>query len=709
MPLPSPRSVRLALILGATALSTIPAFAQDTLLQPIIVEGEGGAISGGVGYSVGSTATGLKSGAPITEVPMTVNTITRQELIDRAPLQVESALAYTPGVVAPAWGGDDRYDQFSVRGFDLGVNGLFRDGLINKSQSYTAFKVNPYMLQRIDVLKGPASVPYGSNDVAGLVNMITKRPTFEHLGEARVSYGSHDTAEVSADWGDVNADKTLSWRLTGLKRDGSNDVSPSEDDADLLALGVTWAPTAATSITFLGHYQKDDLTPSNSIPVAGVDYGAEFGDLPFSFLDQQSPWNKFETEQASIGWEAEHDLNAGITLRQNFRYARQTTDFQHMYYSGMTATPGVMNYAAFAGDQKVNYWALDNQAEIRGRIGASDHTLTVGADMTRQRKDGALGLDYYPIAIADPSYDFEITEPPLFANSDTKTDVEEKGIYVQDHIRFGNGVTVTAGLRRSWIDNQTFNRQPSGTGVAYAQQKDTATTGMLGATWDLGNGFIPYASYGESFTTNIGQTFGGSQFEPTEGSQFEAGLRYAPAGSQLQLSAAVFSIDKTNVLTTDPINAAFQVQTGKVRHQGLELEARGNITDRWSVTAGYTYIDAEIRSSNSGDQGNEPAMVPDHIASVWSTYAFGGAAEGFTLGGGLRYVGETWAESSNSRSVDSYVLADAMARYTWGDNTVALNVNNLFDKDYFAHCSFAGWGCGKADGREVALTLSRAF
>ncbi|MFT4148790.1 MAG: TonB-dependent siderophore receptor [Paracoccaceae bacterium] len=701
---------RLAFLLSATAMTVFPAMAQETVvLDPIVVQGEGSAISGGTGYTAAATATGVKSGVPVTEVPQTVNTVTAQELADRDPVQIEDALAYVPGVVASPWGVDDRFDQYTLRGFDLGVNGLYRDGLINKAQSFTGFKIDPYMVQRIDVLKGPASVLYGSNDAAGLVNVITKRPTFDDLGEVRLSYGSHDTAELAADWGGVNADKTLSWRLTGLTRDGSNEIKPSQDDRDLLAAGLTWAPDDATTVTFLAHWQKDGLMPNSFMPVAGEDYDTAFGILPESFLNSQHPWNRFDTEQASIGWEAEHKFSDSLKVRQNFRYGRQTTDYRHLYFNGMilsdyTPSDDNLNYAAFTVNEKAYYWALDNQLEYRGNFGGAEHVLTLGVDMTRQVKNGTMGWDNsYNVSLADPSYDFPIAMPGAYV--DSRTDVRETGVYAQDHIRFDNGVTVTAGLRRSWVRNQTLDRL-AGTD---STQKDNATTGMIGATWDLGNGVVPYASYGESFVTNIGQTFEGEQYQPTKGEQVEAGVRWQPDGTRLNLSAALFSIEKTNVLTTDPANPGFSVQTGKVRHRGLELEARGQLTDQLSVIAGYSYIDAKVLSSEDGDQGNTPSLVPRNTASLWAEYDFTGRAEGLSLGGGLRYVGKTWADNANTRRVESYVVADLAVRYDWNDFTAALNVTNLFNKDYYATCSPIGGGCATGEGREVTLTISHSF
>lgn len=201
----------------------------------------------------------------------------------------------------------------------------------------------------------------------------------------------------------------------------------------------------------------------------------------------------------------------------------------------------------------------------------------------------------------------------------------------------------------------------------------------------------------------------GEQYQPTKGKQLEAGLRWQPDGARMQVSGALFSIEKTNVLTSDPLNAGFSVQTGKVRHRGVELEARGQLNDQLSLIAGYSYIDAKVLSSEDGDQGNSPSLVPRHSASVWAEYDAARLAPGLSLGGGLRYVGKTWADNANSRRVDSYVLADLALRYDWSDYSAALNVTNLFDKDYYATCSPIGSGCAIGEGREITLTLARAF
>ena len=705
-----PVSPRLATaLLCGTFLISAPVLAQEPVVLDEVVIKAQSPIGTGDGYVASQTATGFKAGIPLTELPQSVSVVTEKELQDRKPQQVQDALVYVPGVTSGIWGVDDRFDQFLIRGFDLGTYGIYRDGLSSKAQNFTGFKIEPYMIQRIDVLRGPSSVVYGSNDAAGMINVTSKRPTFEKFAEGQLTYGSHDTASVGVDMGGaLDSAKTLAWRVTALKRDGANATHGSENDRDLVALGLTWEPTDRTSVTFLGHYQKDRLTPNAFEPVAGEDYPARFGDLPYGFARSQHDFNRFATEQYSFGWQARHDLTDQITLRQNYRHARQKTDYRHLYFNGMhdpdwNPTEDSMNYAAFAVDEVARHDAIDSQLEYRSYVAKGENTLLIGFDYTRQVVEGTAAYDAsYQIDIRDPSFDFDVPYPPVYSNSRNK--VVEKGLYIQDHLKLQNGLSVTAGLRRSWLENESRNNLDG----SVARQKDSATTGLIGLTYDLGSGFIPYASYTQSFTANIGQTASGGQFSPTKGRQFEAGLRYAPTDRNLILSAAVFEITKTNLLTSDPENPNYSIQTGEVRHRGLELEARGNLTEQVSIIAGYTYLDPKITRSNNGDQGNVTPLAPRHQASIWADYDFTGAAEGLSLGGGLRYVGKTWGDAGNTRRVDDYLLADLSVRYEWDAYQASLNVTNLFDKDFFATCD-ASVGCIRGAGREATLTLSRKF
>lgn len=701
-----PRVSKLVLFMGTTLLSSA-AFAQDTpiVLDPIVVTraDEASPLSGGTGYTAEETTAGFKGGIPLVEVPRSVSVVTAQEIADRAPVQIEDALAYTPGVSASNWGVDDRYDQFTIRGFDTGSKGIYRDGLIQKSINFSGFKTDPWMVERIDVLRGPTGVMYGPGEAGGMVNIVSKRPRFETFAEGRLQYGSHNTAQAAIDLGDSNAAGTLAWRLTGLMRNGGNEVKDAQDDRLLGAFGVTWAPTDRTEVTFLGHYQEDNLAPNMFLPVAGEDYDASFGALPQSFADSQHDFNQLDTEGWSIGYQARHEVNSQLTLRQNLRYSEQDTTYRHLYYSGM-ASATQMQFYDFTVFEDASTFAVDTQIEYRATLGAAENTLVAGLDYTRQIVDGTQGFGAgYLIDVTNPSYGFGVSDPGNYI--DRKTTEDQTGLYVQNHTRFENGVALTAGLRKSWVETETENRLTNTTST----QDDDALTMSLGATWDLGNGYVPFASYAEGFTTNIGSSFDGTAFEPTESEQFEVGLRYQPVGRNLMLSAAVFDVTKTNVLTADPFNSNFQVQTGEVRHRGVEMEARGQLTEQLAAIFSYSYIDAKITESNNGDKDNAAAKVPEHLASLWLDFAFAGGLEGLKLGGGVRYVGESWGDNANSRKVDDYILADVAVSYAWDDYRVSLGVTNLFDKDYAATCETVSYGCISGEGRELTLALSRKF
>lgn len=416
-------------------------------------------------------------------------------------------------------------------------------------------------------------------------------------------------------------------------------------------------------------------------------------------------WNSYKAEMVSAGWLFSHALSPDLTLRQNLRYSRQNTDYRQFYFNGM-ASDDTMAYAAFTVDETAKAVTVDNQLEYRTFLGETEHRLLFGVDYTRQEANSRNGFDdSYRISVTDPSFDIEITDPAIY--EDGVQVIEQLGLYAQDQVSLAGGLHLTFGLRQGWVKN-TFDDH-LGDGAADARQDYDALVGNVGLVYELPSGFLPYASYSTGFVTNLGTTFGGAMFEPTEAEQLEVGLRYRPATVDALLSAAVFDITKSNVLTTDPAHTGFWVQTGEVRHRGLELEGNLNLAGGLSAVAAYTYIDAEITSSNDGDEGNVPALVPEHEASLWANYAVqGGRFEGVSFGAGVRYVGESFGDTTNTRVTPGHTTVDAALRYRRGQLEAALNATNLFDKSYYGIC-YAGGGCTRSDPREVQATLTIRF
>ncbi|SIS99290.1 TonB-dependent siderophore receptor [Paracoccus saliphilus] len=662
------------------------------------------------GYLAPGTETGVKSGVPLAEVPQSISVVTSTELERRAPAQVEDAIKYTVGVNASTWGNDDRFDQFSIRGFDLGSGALYRDGLPQKVVGFTAFSSHPYMLERVDVLRGPAGVLYGSNDAGGMVNLVTKRPVFERKAEARLGYGSHGNGEVGFDFGDaLDARKTVAGRITGLWRDGATEIDNSEDDRAFLAGGLTWAPTDYTSLTLLAHVQKDARTPSGMFPIAGEDYDLSLGVLPRDFAYRSSPYNQFKTDQQSLGLELTHEFSSELVLNARARYAHQNTDYRHAYRDRITAAG--ISYTALRQDESAKTLGADVNLEWRRAFGAANNSLTVGVDYQHADNDAD---QYYQtgafmIGFNDPSLDFLVEDPSLSSrNRETYT---EKGLYLQDHLNLGQGTTITAGLRRSWLESR--NEDLLGAG-GIQRKDDAATTAMIGATHEFANGLTPYLNYSEGFIQNAGTTIDGDPLDPSRNKQLEAGLRYMPPFGDLLLSAAVFDLRKTNVEDyyfdeDGNIDYTHSTQVGEIRARGVELEARGKLTQELQGVLGYTYLDTEItESADPAKRGKENVMSPRHQVSLWLDWDASRFMPGLSVGGGLRYQSDSYSTQYNGRVTPSHTTADLAMRYEADQYAVDLGVTNLFDKEYYGVC-YDNLGCALGDGRKVSLTLSRNF
>lgn len=651
-----------------------------------------------------SSAIATKTDTPIERIPQAVSVITQESLEQRRPQNLEAAVSFAPGVVPAPWGQDARFPEFLIRGFDIGTYGVYRDGLPQKVIGFSGFAMEPWSLEGIDVLKGPNAVLYGETDPGGIVNATTKRPTFDPLRAGFLTYGPFDTWQAGIDiGGPLGEDGKLAYRLTGLTRDGETGLANSYNDRQLVAPALTWRPDDATEITVLGNWQKDKTTPALSLPVAGEDYPADAGALPDWMWHTNPNQSYYKADITSAGYLFSHEFTPAVTVRQQARVARQETDYREFYFNGMSSDTE-MSYADFTVNETAKTAAIDTQAQIDFDVAGRPNTLLLGIDYSRMEVDTAQGLDEsYTIPIADPDVSFDRPRPAIYY--DGVETVEQYGLYAHNQISLTDRLFASFGLRQTWVENRFDDH----IGTDDQSQNDRKLVWDVGATYDLDHGVTPYASYATGFVVNTGAEFDGSLFQPTEAEQYELGVRWRPDSFNALFSAALYQIDKTNVLTTDPDNNGYWVQTGEVRHRGLELEADVSLAEGLSAVAGYSYIDAKITSSNDGDEGNRPALVPEHEASLWANYAVqGGRLLGLSTGAGVRYVGSSYGDSTNARETPAYTVFDAALRYQRGAIEGALNVTNLFDKQYYAICR-PGGGCALGDERQVQLTVSFDF
>ena len=679
------------------------------MLSPVTVEGQGARETGVgpvQGYVATRSTTGAKTDTPIDEIPQSISVISADRIRAQQAQSLPEALRYTTGVLAQPWGVDQRYDQFSLRGFEVTSTGLYLDGMRLENVGMSGWQYDPYGLERIEVLRGPASVLYGQSPPGGLVNMVVKRPPSEPLHEVEAQYGSFDRKQLSFDLGGpVDEAGVWSYRLTALGRDSDMEIKHARDDRIFVAPALTWRPTSDTTLTLHASYQRDWNSSYGTLPALGTRYANPNGKISREFFIGDPNFDKLEQTQYTLGYFFEHRFDETWTVRQNLRYGHVDTEQRVLYGAGQRADQRTMDRAAFTVDNQLDSITVDNQVQAKLSTGPLNHTLLVGLDYRRVSHDAMQGYsdstyaNVPTIDLFNPVYGLSVETPPIY--NDSRQTTSQLGLYAQDQIKL-DGWILTLGVRQDWTHSENKN-QLTGTKT---KQDDQAFTYRAGLGYQFDFGLTPYASYTKSFEPVTGTDASGKAFDPSTGEQFEIGAKYQPPGMNSFLTVALYHLTQENRLTWAATNPPSQRQTGEITARGLELEGVASLADGLNLIASYTFNDAEITSDgNPAIVGNRPKVTPRHMASAWLDYSFpDGPLAGFGLGGGVRYVGETYADDINSFKNSSFTLADAAVHYDFSNVRLALNASNLFDRDYVI-CNGDAASCIYGPGRTVIASV----
>lgn len=628
--------------------------------------------------------TGTKTGTPLIETPQSVSVITEEQIREQGVDDLAQALRYAPGVSGEPFGFEPRTTFIRLRGFDATTNGLYRDGLQLRNPRFAVgYNIELYGAERVDVLRGPASVLYGQGSPGGLINYISKRPKPFSFGEAEIELGSFDQVQGQFDFGaPVGESGALAYRLTGLVRDSDTQVDFINNDRVFIAPSLTWRPGINTSITFLGYYQDDESRASQAYPAEGTFQPNPNGRVPTNRFTGEPDVDQYDRQEYSVGWLAEHQLTGDWILRQNARVYASELDDVTVFVNGLDQTDlRTLNRFIFGSFGDLDGLAIDNQAQWDFGTGNVQHTLLFGLDYqdvdvgSVQTFGGAPSLDVF-----DPVYGADVPEPPVFSNTDTSQ--QQLGFYVQDQLEFGRW-TMTLNGRWDQAETTTLDRQSGGA----TEQDDEEFTGRAGLVYLADNGLAPYISYSTSFLPALGTNAEGNPLKPETGEQLEAGVKYQPPGARSFVTFALFDIERDDVVEFDP--ATFlPIQTGQIRSRGLEIEAVADFRWGLDVIASYSYLDMEIRESVIESQlGERPAQVPEHKASIWADYQVrGGALDGLGFGLGVRYNGETFGNVPNTVKVPDHTLVDAAAYYDLGAWQLSLNLQNALDNRFVPGC-----------------------
>lgn len=650
-------------------------------------------------YVAPTSTVGSKTDTPLKLTPQSVSVIGKEQIRDQGVQNVQEAIRYVPGVLADGFGYDSRGDYSIIRGIP---GAFFVDGL-RKSYGYyiNSTAIEPYAMDRVEVLRGPASMLYGQVPTGGLVNGSSKLPSDVAYREIGVEYGSFDFKQVKLDMtGPLTTDGKWLYRIVGLGRDADTQVDFVENDRLMIAPSLTYRPTNDTSITLLGNIRKDDTGSTQQfMPRVGSLTPTANGDRVRRGTFTGDLGDKYETDQESVSLFIDHKFSDGLKLHHGSRYS--TTDNEYASSYGVVLTPAralaingllggpILNPANspflnagltevarartenFTGTDVFN---SDTNLTAKFSTGEIDHKLIGGFDYTRYAVDfrtagtlldnllttSTVGFPVQPVFnLFNPTYgpptqylslQAGFVDPNNLPFVTRPEEVQQQaGLYIQDELKFGNFTTVL-GVRQDWL-NVAFGSEDS---------SETSTTGRAALLYETSFGLTPYVSYSTSFAplpgTPVADNILASFTEtrpagPVEGEQIELGVRYQPEGAPFMISAALYDLTDSNQ-TVQPDVLFQSVQGVDVSVRGFEIEAVGKIAQGLKVAASYSYTDATYEKypelypfpTGIGEfmKGKRVDGVPEHLASLWLVYTFEhGTFQGLSFGGGVRYVGET--------------------------------------------------------------------
>lgn len=662
------------------------------------------------------TLSATKTAAGLVKTPQSVSVITRDQMAALDVTSVSQALRYSAGVFTEYRGSSNRNDEVFVRGFSYVPKYL--DGLsYGATASSQTGTMDPWLLERVELVRGPASVLFGQVNPGGLISMTSKRPTSQPVHEIQFRTGNDNLAEGAFDLGGpLSDDGHLLYRLNGIARSQNSQVEDYKETRVAIAPALTWYPNDATRFTLLTSYQKDpDAGYRNFLPRYGTVNNVDGSYIPRDFNVSDPSYNQSWREQTLIGYEFEHQLNDMLTLRQNARYGTIKQKYRYLVYSSSEANSSVLSRRAQHEERQTDEFGIDNQLEAQFATGQLAHTVLSGLDYKTSKDKqylGRAGGSQYDLDWRAPVYGVKVDESTFRTASDEQQNLDQVGLYLQDQLSLGNWELLLSG-RYDWAEVRTTDFTDS----SRSQKNDSKFTWRTGLLYAFDFGLSPYISYSTSFEPNLqtNRAPGVAPFDPSEGKQLEVGVKYQPTPTAL-MTLAMYNLTQSNVATWNSA-AGWYENSGKVRSKGVEAEAHATFFDNLNLIASYTWTDAEtVNTTVAGTEGKTPARIPTHMASAFTSYTLpNGVLKSLTAGVGVRYIGTSYGDAKNTFKVPAVDLYDAMVSYELGELSSSLkgakaqfNINNIADTKYVASCA-GDSACFYGVGRTVTMTVNYAW
>jgi catecholate siderophore receptor len=661
---------------------------------------------------------------PLADTPVSVTTVTKQVMDDRGETTLGDVLRNAPGITLGAgefnWQGDDPY----IRGFSARSD-MFLDGLRDFGDYYR----DPFDMEKVEVLEGPDSILFGRGSTGGVINQVTKTPQLDELANASVSLGTDNTKRVVVDYNTPidGLDTPAAFRIDGMAHDSG---VAGRDEVDNKRYGI--APSLAlglgtpTRIDVSYFHQQEDDQPDYGIPW----YFGKPAPVPRNTYYGYKGSDYLKNDVDIVTGKAEQDFD-DFTVREQLRYADYTRSeriSKAMEPAGLTtATPLSainVNVNSYTGSSRET--ELENQTDFLAKVdtGAVTHDLVAGLEFDDETSDPTyINSTAQQKSLLTPNKALLFNPAQTYLRSKAQTHTSTYGVYAMDTLKLGEQWQLLAGVRfdsfAAGFNDLTYSVPPAAIDVVTSvnnQHRVDQMPSYRGALVykPVQNGTF-YFSYGTSFDPsaeglnfiNSGENYNVSNefLSPEKNRNFELGTKWQLLDQQLFLTGALFRSEKYNARLPDPANPGFDILGGDERVDGFELQAQGQITPDWNVTAGYDYLNSDtIKTAVGGPPlGFALPFTPRDNATFWSSYRI---LPDLQIGAGGQYVSARYAQTTAPiEQAPGYITFDAMAKYLLTDRfDLQLNVYNVTDKYYYdtLHPAFVIPGAG----RSAMMTLN---
>lgn len=634
------------------------------------------------GFSTQRVTT-TKSDKPLFETPQSISVVTRELLDARQATTIDEAIETVAGVTSSILGRRG-WDDFSIRG-QTASDTMYLDGLRIGQANWIAQEI--YGAERLEVVKGPASIYFGQVTPGGTVNVVSKRPRADAFNQVGFTVGRYGYVQGTFDFNrPLNSENgKAAIRINGMAMNSDDPTDGVWYKSRYIAPSISLDFGARTDFTILTAINQRNYVRQQGLPLNATSLVGGRMLVPYSYYAGDYTIAPYDAEQKSIGYVLTHRFDNGWTLNQTYRHLEMSMSGQLANINSAMNAAGTFARNVLSQNFQGRSDGLDTNVGKTFVWGGAKHSVMVGLDtmydwLYRDTRRCSIASQN----IYNPVYGRPVTNCNFQNNTAlVDTTLAQTGLYLRDYIEFNDKLSASLSLRHDKA--RLDNTYPINSSTANLDK--SANTGHVGLVYKVTPNIAPYLSYATSFLPQTQLTFPGNPIDPEEGKQSELGVKFMSDDQRLSASLAYYDLKRRNLAQTDPLHTDYSIAIGEQRTKGYEAEIAADLKNGWQLSGALSIMDAYISEAlQVATIGQRLSNVPKKTANFLANYRFQGDLEGWAAGFGVRYVGDK-TPSAGNYIVPSYTVADANVSYQGKGYRVQLNVKNIFDKEYFAGAS----------------------